>query len=121
MIMNDHPSAPTTTHRPGPERVDPFDSPPVADHASITDLRARVDAIDDRIVRLLADRCALATSLAHAKADQGLEPLDPAREAAVVRRAEEAALARGIGPASVRDIYGLVIGLCRATQRGEAL
>ncbi len=55
MIMNDHPGAPTTTHRPGPERVDPFDSPPVADHSSITDLRARVDAIDDRIVRLYRD------------------------------------------------------------------
>lgn len=111
MIMNDHPSAPTTTHRPGPERVDPFDSPPVADRASITDLRARVDAIDDRIVRLLADRCALARSLAHVKADQGLEPLDPARESAVVRRAEEAAMTRGLRAESIREIYALVIAL----------
>src|SRR5690606_27321592 len=58
-------------------------------------LRAGIARIDESLVALLAERVALAREVGAVKRAAGLPRLDPAREAAVVRRGTE--LARGVG------------------------
>jgi len=46
--------------------------------------RARIDAIDHAILRLLAERAEIVRRIARWKSEQGLEMRDPARESAMV-------------------------------------
>ncbi|MCA9543018.1 MAG: chorismate mutase [Myxococcales bacterium] len=52
----------------------------------IAELRAQVDAVDDRLLAALGERLALARALGDAKAARGLRGRDPARERAIVAR-----------------------------------
>lgn len=55
---------------------------------NLEEIRARIDSIDDRILRLVDERAAIATEVAAAKRASGAEGfgLRPAREAQVLRR-----------------------------------
>ncbi len=54
--------------------------------ADIEALRRRIDAIDDRLVGLVAQRLEIAEALGKAKATRGCAGRDPAREAEIVAR-----------------------------------
>jgi chorismate mutase len=84
--------------------------------AELESLRVRIEALDDRLIEMLADRVGLARQVGAAKQRAGLPTLDPRREAAVVRRAGERARAAGLGDEDVRYIFWHVIGLCRRAQ-----
>ncbi len=68
-------------------------------------LRAQIDALDQQLVTLLAQRFAVVASVARLKAPVGIAPLTPNRYqdvlAKVTARAEEC----GLDPQSVRRIY----------------
>lgn len=61
---------------------------PASDTVSLGDVRARIDAIDDQMLRLIAERAGLASAVAQAKRAAGEHSfgLRPAREAQILRR-----------------------------------
>jgi chorismate mutase/prephenate dehydratase len=77
-------------------------------------IRARIDAIDDRIVDLLAERAALARDIGHAKSGAKYRP---EREAQVLRRVA----ARNPGPlpaSALAHLYTEIMSACRALEDG---
>lgn len=83
------------------------------------EVRGEIEALDARLVGLLAERLRLACAAGEAKRAAGLPTLDPAREAAVVRRAAAAARRAGLPVEPVRDIFWHIVGLCRGAQAEE--
>jgi len=79
-------------------------------------LREEIEAVDRSIIELIARRVELAREVGRAKRAAGLPTLDPAREAAVVRRAGQIAREVGIEDEDVRYIFWHLIGLARRAQ-----
>ena len=82
-------------------------------------LREEIESIDRSIIELIARRVDLAREVGRAKRAAGLPTLDPAREAAVVRRAGQVAREVGIEDEDVRYIFWHLIGLARRAQNEE--
>lgn len=83
----------------------------------ITELRAELDRLDRRIVSLLARRLRVARTIGRRKREEGAPVLDPAQEAAVIRRAAVRARERGLAEEPVRRIFWQVVGISRNGQR----
>ncbi|MBV9775189.1 MAG: chorismate mutase [Gemmatimonadetes bacterium] len=83
-------------------------------------IRTEIERIDQAIVRLVAERVQLAREVGAAKRAAGLPTLDPAREAAVVRRAGALAREAGLPDEEVRYLFWHVIGLARRAQAEDA-
>lgn len=81
-------------------------------------LRARIEAVDEEVVRLLAERASLARATHAVKRHLGRPTLDPAREAAVVRRAGSLARAVALPEEPVRELYWIILALSRDVQHG---
>jgi chorismate mutase/prephenate dehydrogenase len=79
-------------------------------------LREEIEEIDRAIITLIARRVAAARDVGRAKRDSGLPILDPAREAAVVRRAVELARDHELDEEDMREIFWHIIGLSRRAQ-----
>jgi len=79
-------------------------------------LREEIERTDRALVALVAERVALARRVGSAKLALGLPTLDPAREAAVVRRAGTLARQAGLDDEDVRYIFWHLIGLSRRAQ-----
>jgi chorismate mutase len=82
-------------------------------------LRAEIGGIDRELIRLMAQRVALARSVGVLKRELGMPALDPAREAAVVRHAGALAREAGVSDEDVRYIFWHLIGLARRAQMEE--
>jgi chorismate mutase len=82
-------------------------------------LREEIEAVDLQVIQLLARRVELARAVGEAKRAAGRAVLDPAREAAVVRRAGVLAREAGIDGEDVRYIFWHVIGLSRRAQLSQ--
>lgn len=78
--------------------------------AELARRRSDLDAIDDRLVDLLAERAAAVRGLWAFKRRRGLQRHDPAREAAVLARLTERARSRGLDPAAVAEVLKAVVG-----------
>ncbi len=76
----------------------------------IDEARARIDAIDDAIVALLAERAARVDALWRHKAATGVPVKDPAREAAVFARLRARAEAVGLDPQAVERVFRAIVG-----------
>ena len=79
-------------------------------------LRGEIQRIDRELIRLIRDRVDLARAIGQTKRGSGLPILDPAREAAVVRRAGELAREAGLHDEDVRYLFWHLIGLSRRVQ-----
>ena len=88
--------------------------------ARLAGLRGEIERIDRELIALVARRVALAREVGAAKRVLGAPTLDPAREAAVVRRAGELAREAGVDDEDVRYIFWHLIGLSRRAQMEEA-
>jgi chorismate mutase len=86
----------------------------------IRERRIEIERVDQAIVALLQQRVRLAREVGRLKSGAGLALFDPAREAAVVRRAAAQARDDGISEDGIRQIFWQVIGLCRRAQVGES-
>lgn len=81
---------------------------------SLTDLRARIDAVDDQILALLNERGRLAQAVGHSK--NGAPVYRPEREAQVLRRLME----QNSGPltgASVSILFREIMSACRSLEQ----
>lgn len=76
---------------------------------TLPDFRARIDALDARIVRMLADRLAVCRDVAVYKRDRGLPVMQPERVEMVKEKAASAAVAAGLDRAFVLQVYSLII------------
>jgi chorismate mutase len=92
---------------------------PETDREELDRLRHEVERLDREIVSLIAQRVACAREIGEHKRGLALPTLDPAREAAVVRRAGELAREAALPEEEVRAIYWQIIGLARKTQMDE--
>jgi len=86
----------------------------------LENLRARILQVDGELVDLVKERRALALAIGKLKRDLGLPVLDPAREAAVVRRAAALAREKGVDEELTRDVIWRIMASAReAQERGE--
>lgn len=82
---------------------------------SLDELRARIDALDERILELLIERANLAIRLGQIKEAAERPVYAPHREAEILRRLT----ARDTGPldrAAVEAVFGEIISACRALE-----
>jgi chorismate mutase len=73
--------------------------------AILAGVRARIDALDDDLVDLLARRFAAVAEAARLKRPHGIPPLPPRRFAVVLARVAARAEARGLDPEAARRIW----------------
>jgi chorismate mutase/prephenate dehydratase len=92
---------------------------PGSNEVALLKLRLEIDAIDRAIVEAIGLRVLVGTRIGEIKQELDLPVLDPAREAAVVRRAAERARDAGLDGEAVREIFWRLVGLSRRTQRDE--
>ena len=85
---------------------------------TIERLRSKIDAIDGRIVKLLAERARAAMKIGEAKRQNDAPVFAPEREEKVLRRVEQLANELGVlsGDAA-RTIFAEIISACRAAER----
>ena len=88
--------------------------------SELEQIRARIISIDEDLIRLIEERVTLARTAGQLKRAGNLPTLDPAREVAVVTRAAENARSRGLPEEDIRQMFWLIIGLCRRAQSGES-
>ncbi len=81
-------------------------------------LRARILALDEEIIRLIGERREIVLAVGRLKEESGLPVMDPAREAAVVRRAALLARELGVDEELPRDVCGRVIAPARGARGG---
>lgn len=78
---------------------------------SLSCVRREIDELDRSLVRMFAERLALAREASERKAANGRPGIDHAREAEVVRLAAVEARERGLEPEIVRGIFWRLVGL----------
>jgi chorismate mutase/prephenate dehydratase len=83
---------------------------------SLEDLRANIDDIDARIVKLLAERLCAARKIGALKRKGLKQVLDSAREKQVIEHIRQLALKEGINPAEVERLYELVMAASKSVQ-----
>ena len=72
---------------------------------TLDELRVAIDATDDQLLELLAERGKLVRAALARKQAEGLERLDVAREAQVLTRLRARSAALGLDPADVERIW----------------
>lgn len=85
--------------------------------AALRDCRNAIEAVDRRIVALLAERVALCLVAAQAKRAAALPIVDPERESDVLRAAQSHAAAAGLPADAVRDVFERIVVLSRRAQQ----
>lgn len=86
--------------------------------SELAHLRDEIEHIDRALVALIAKRVELARKVGSVKRAHGLPTLDPAREAAIIRRSGVLARENGLQEEDVRDIFWHLVGLSRRAQLG---
>ena len=81
-------------------------------------LRHDIEAIDRKLVELLAERLELGRRTGEIKREAGRPILDAAREAEVIRRAVTAARELGVPQEATREIFWHIVGMSRGLQEG---
>jgi len=76
---------------------------------ALAPFRRQIDALDDEIVRLLAERFAVVRQVAEVKRARKIPAVLPDRIAAVKARAAKNAAPLGLDPDFMRRLYGLII------------
>jgi chorismate mutase-like protein len=80
----------------------------------LTGFRDRIDDCDDRLIAVLSERLAVCDEVALWKAANGMAMMQPERIQEVKARCAVRAVASGLAPEFVQELYSLVIGeACR--------
>jgi len=79
-------------------------------------LRERISAIDGQILKLLAERAAVAKEIGKVKREQGKPVVDRKREKEVYERVKFYAEGLGLNPGDCEKIFREIVRLCRRVQ-----
>lgn len=71
--------------------------------------RDQLDEIDERVIKLLAERFKITQQIGVFKSEHNLPPADPAREARQLKRIAELANAYGLDPFFAQSLLRLII------------
>lgn len=71
--------------------------------------RARIDELDDQLIRLLAERFEITKAVGAHKAATGMPAADPGREAEQVRRLRSIAEEVGMDPGFSEQVFRLIV------------
>ena len=91
----------------------------MTDEDRLAELRARLEELDEELIRLVGRRRDLVLEVGRVKEALGRPVLDPTREARVVRRAAERARALGVDEELVRDVVWRIMASAREAQTGR--
>lgn len=91
--------------------------PPSSPPPELGATREQIDALDCRIVELLAQRAQLATRAARVKAAQGRAVQDPAREQELLDRRRALAVDARLDPDGMADVFEAILRFSRSAQR----
>lgn len=83
---------------------------------TLEDLRQQILEADEALVELVGRRRALVLQIGARKAELGLPVMDPAREAAVIRRAVDLAREKGVDEELIRDVIWRIMASARQEQ-----
>ena len=77
--------------------------------AELLSIRQSIDNIDAALVHLLAERFKCTQRVGHLKAERGLPPSDPAREAQQIDRLRRLAQDAGLDPVFAEKFLGFIV------------
>jgi len=83
---------------------------------SLEDLRGKIDEVDAKIVRLIADRIRIAEEIGGEKRKQGKQIEDAAREQIVLENVREIAQKEDITQEDIESIYRQIMTVSKSTQ-----
>lgn len=75
----------------------------------LLEAREKIDDVDRRLVRLLAERFALTAQVGHLKASSDLEAVDPGREAEKLETLRNFAREHDLNPDLVAELFTLIM------------
>lgn len=76
----------------------------------LADLRAQLDAIDDQLLVLLAQRARVVAQAWASKRARGVSIRDAQREASILAQARQRAVELGLDPDAVAVVMALIVG-----------
>lgn len=85
--------------------------------ARLTELRTQLDAIDERLVRVLQERFGVTREVGRLKAAADLPPTDEGREERILSRLEGVARSSNLDPDLLRDLYRRIFAAVVAEHR----
>lgn len=89
----------------------------MAARTDITKLRARIDDLDRRIVKLINERAQVAMRIGQTKRKNDTPVFAPDREEKVLRKVSKLTEEHGVlSPAAIRHVYSEVISACRSAE-----
>lgn len=87
------------------------------DDPRIEALRREIDAINDHLLELIAKRQIVSVAIGSIKAEQGLPLYSHEREAQLLAKFRQDAVAHGLDPDYVEELMNVVLRHSRAAQR----
>lgn len=75
----------------------------------LTPFREKIDALDNQIVALIAERLAVCAEVGHFKAEHGIAMMQPDRVVQVKERNAKRGQDAGLRPDFTKALYGLII------------
>jgi chorismate mutase/prephenate dehydratase len=82
----------------------------------ITQLRKRIDKVDEQILRLLGERVRICRSIGSVKKEHGISVKDAPRESEVYAHVKEEAVELALDPVQVESVYRQIINMCSSVQ-----
>jgi chorismate mutase len=80
-------------------------------------VRKKIDEIDARLIRLIAERQQLAGEMAHLKFREGIPIRDPGQREHVLDRAFDRAVEAKVDPVSVQKIFAILVEMSEERQQ----
>ena len=84
---------------------------------SLSSVREKIDEIDERIIKLIAERQRLAGEMAHLKFREGVLIRDPEQREKVLERAFDRAVESKVDPVSVQKVFDLLVQMSEERQQ----
>ena len=76
---------------------------------TLAEFRDRIDVLDEQLIRLLAERFDITKQVGAFKAEAGLPPADPSREATQIERLRAIADDAGMDPEFSETVFRLIV------------
>jgi chorismate mutase len=84
---------------------------------TLESVRRKIDEIDARLIRLIAERQQLAAEMAQLKFREGIPVRDPGQREHVLARAFDRAVESKVDPVSVQGIFGILVEMSEERQQ----